>query len=323
MAITGTFTDSVQNSIPVYLQPGDSMTFALAPNTDFIGTAVIEKSADLVAWSVITSISGTDAVPNTAGATGTVKNEGSLPYYVRATCSDYDDADSDNLLYTLTEVENVNKLATLENGVILGKSGAPLFRVFENGIEITTLRTATASLNSDVGTVNSPTSGTTAVTIKQIGDFFSLTFTLTAARIPVTDGAASGSYGSLKLFDFAEGGVSFLGCRQNYTAYSEDGTGVPNDIVFEIGVGTVAIAAAADGTLGTTNKNVGAAVSQTLSSGTTTGTAFTGAGTAVDGTATASDLYLNFSGTAATVDGNGYLNVTGTITVIGSFLGDD
>jgi hypothetical protein len=32
---------------------------------------------------------------------------------------------------------------------------------------------------------------------------------------------------------------------------------------------------------------------------------------------------INWSGTATTVDGDGYIDVTGTISVAGVFLGDD
>jgi hypothetical protein len=195
---------------------------------------------------------------------------------------------------------------------------------------ITALKTFTANLavtapatDAVIGAVAAPASGTTAVTIARIGNFFYLTFTLTTARIAVTDGAASGSHGATKLFDFAEQGVVFLGCRQNYTAYVADGTGVPADDAFVIGVGTTAISAAADGVLAAAEQNIGASLAQTLVAGTTTGTKFTGSAAAVDGTGTALDIYLNFSGDAATTDGNGTIDVTGSITVVGCFLGDD
>jgi hypothetical protein len=155
--------------------------------------------------------------------------------------------------------------------------------------------------------------------------FGQLTFTLTAASIPVTDAAGSGSHGPLKLFDFNQGSIQWLGCRQNYTAFAEGAalTGAAGDAVFKIGVGDTIIAAAADGALATGNKNIGGEVSVTLSGGTGTGTATTTAGAATDGTATAADLNLNWSGTAATIDANSTIAVTGTITVSFLFLGDD
>lgn len=176
-----------------------------------------------------------------------------------------------------------------------------------------------------IGTLNQPTAGYIDCTVVKDQNAYRLDFVLKKARVPVTDATTSGSYGSLKLMDLAEGAWTFLGCRQDYTAYSSDGTGVPNDTAFEIGVGTAAIATAADGTLGNgVNENIGQAVSQTLSSGTTTGSAVDGAKTtAINGTGTAADINLNVSGSAATVDGDGYLNVTGTISVLLSPLGDD
>lgn len=176
-----------------------------------------------------------------------------------------------------------------------------------------------------IGTLNQPTSGYVDCTVVKDNGAYRLDFVLKRARVPITDGTTSGSYGSLKLLNLVEGAWSFLGCRQDYTAYASDGTGVPNDTAFEIGVGTTAIAAAADGTLGNgVNENIGQAVTQTLSSGTTTGTAVDGAkSTAINGTASATDINLNVSGSAATVDGDGWLDVTGTISVLLAPLGDD
>jgi hypothetical protein len=184
-----------------------------------------------------------------------------------------------------------------------------------------------ANVRTLVGAVAAqPTSGTVACDIKRVGPYFWLTFTLTAARIPVTDGAGSGSHGSLKIFDFVASAISFLGARQDYTAFVEGAalTGGAGDAVFEIGVGTTAISAAADGTLGNgANENVGQAVTVDMASA-QSGTAVDGAKTtALNGTASAIALYLNWSGTAATVDASSTIDVTGTITVAGVMLGDD
>jgi hypothetical protein len=180
------------------------------------------------------------------------------------------------------------------------------------------------------GTVNQPAAGTVVVRDSGQGSglrypMFHLTFTLTGASIPVTDAAGSGSHGPLKLFDFNEGGIVFLGCRQDYTAFAEGAalTGAAGDAAFKIGVGTAIIAAAADGALATANKDIGGEISVTLSGGTGTGTLHTASSVIKDGTTTAADLNLNWSGTAATIDANSTITVTGTITVLGCFLGDD
>lgn len=176
------------------------------------------------------------------------------------------------------------------------------------------------------GTLGSPSSGTLSASHERVGGgLIRSTFALTAAQIPVTDAAASGSYGTLKLFTFPEGGISHLGSRQNYTAFAEGAalTGAAGDAVFEIGLGTAAIAAAADGVLAATNDDIGGDVNVTLSGGTGTGTAMTGSGTAADGSSTAATLNLNWSGTAATIDASSTIDVTGTITVLWAMMGDD
>lgn len=180
---------------------------------------------------------------------------------------------------------------------------------------------------TNVGAINTTTG--LAVTIARLGPFFSLTFTLTAVSITVTDAGASGASGSLKLFDFVQAGVVPLGCRQDYTAFAEGAalTGAAGDAAFVMGLGSVA-ANAGDGVLTTTEVDFGAVTGTiTLSGGTGTGTKFSGAGlntnAGLDGTTTAIDLYLNWCGTAATIDANSTISVTGTITVTGVLLGDD
>ena len=91
------------------------------------------------------------------------------------------------------------------------------------------------------------------------------------------------------------------------------------------GVGTAAASTARDGTLTGTEQDIGTKTgSITNSSGTGVGTAVDGAKTtALNGTATAIDLYLNWSGTAATIDASSYIDVTGTVSVSFVPLGDD
>ena len=161
--------------------------------------------------------------------------------------------------------------------------------------------------------------------VEKFGYFAILKFTFTAMSLTVTDAGGSGSSASQKLFDFVAGGIMPLCSRQDYTAFGEDALIDTNagDIVHVLGLGSVA-ADAGDGTLTSTEVDFAPVTgSITNSGGTGAGTKFGGQGTAVDGTTTAVDLYLNWSGTAATTDANGAITVTGTVTLIVALLGDD
>jgi len=153
-----------------------------------------------------------------------------------------------------------------------------------------------------------------------------VTFTLTAARVTITDAAGSGSFGALKLMDLVPGAWARLGALQSYTAFAEGAalTGAAGDAVFDIGVGSVAKAAAADGALGgATDDDIAGEIAVTLAAGTGTGSLVEGPSTTViNGTSTAADIVLNVSGTAATIDATSTLDVTGTIILKLMHLGD-
>lgn len=168
-----------------------------------------------------------------------------------------------------------------------------------------------------------PTSGSVVLRggVNRNTGTFRLTFQLNAARIPVTDAAGSGSSGSLKLFSFIKSFVLPLTSTQVYTAFAEGTalTTAAGDAAFILALGTVA-ADAGDGALTGTEVDIAAATGTlTNSGGTTTGTKFSAIGTTapLDGTGTAKDVYLNWSGSAATIDANSTIDVTGTITLIG------
>lgn len=172
-----------------------------------------------------------------------------------------------------------------------------------------------------------PTSGSVQLRIKynKPAGAFRLDFTFKNARLPVTDAAASGSSASLKLFTFNEQSVLFLGCRQDYTSCvvsSAVDTGA-GDVAYVMGLGTVA-ADAGDGALTATEVDVGAVTSTiTNSGGTGAGTKHSATAAILDGTTTAKDVYLNWSGSAATCDANGTFDVNGTVSIWGVLLGDD
>lgn len=165
-----------------------------------------------------------------------------------------------------------------------------------------------------------------ACTVEKTGKLVTLSFTFTALSIPVTDAGVSGSSGSVKIFDFVQQALLPLGSRQNYTAFAEGAllTGNAGDAAFVLAAGSVA-ANAGDGALTGTEVDFAPATNTiTLSSGTATATKMGGATAApIDGTTTATDLYLNFSGSAATIDASSTLSVTGTLQVALLLLGDD
>lgn len=180
-----------------------------------------------------------------------------------------------------------------------------------------------------VGAKANPVSGSTACAISKVGNLVTLTFTFTDTRIAVTDGAASGSFGATKIFDFVDTGLAFLGSRLNQVSCVEGSalTGGAGDAAYVIGLGTTAISAAADAVLAAANINVsGGSKAITNSGGTGAGelVAVPAVATAgVDGTATPADIYLNWSGSAATIDANSTIDITGTATVVLTLLGDD
>lgn len=173
-----------------------------------------------------------------------------------------------------------------------------------------------------------PTSGLVTLDVDQFQSLtdFKATFIFTAARIPVTDAAGSGSSGSLLLFTFNQGAVKFHASQQSYTAFAEGSalTGGAGDAAFVIGAGSTA-AVAADGNLATTTQDIVTKSSTiTLSGGTgVLATQVQNLAVVLDGTATPVALYLNWSGSAATIDANSYIDVTGYITVSGQLLSDD
>lgn len=177
---------------------------------------------------------------------------------------------------------------------------------------------------TNIGAINAATG--LSVTVTRVGFLYKLDFTLAAVSLTVTDAAGSGSSASLKIFDFVQSAVLPLGSRQDYTAFAEGAalTGAAGDAAFVIALGSAA-ANAGDGALTGTEVDIAPATSTiTLSGGTGTGTKMGGATAApIDGTSTAVDVYLNWSGTAATIDANSTISVTGTISLLVALLGDD
>ncbi len=334
MATVATNFTAVGNSAQILVRNGEEFNYTITGT--FAGTWVIEKTENQQTWIEIDTGTATQTITTLTATTSSAK-----AVFVRFRISIFT---SGTFETTFSDVTT----EVIEANTIKSKTGVELLRftelgaIFPGTMEVQGTSTLTgaqtftglatyaagitltpATTDALIGTVGAaPVSGTNAVTIERSGNFFKLNFTLTACQIPVTDAGGSGSHGPYKLFDVAEGGVMYLGCRQDYTAFAQV-SGVEDDTVFELGVGTTIIASAADGSLGATEDDIGGDINMTLSSGTAVGTAHTASNTIVDGTGTAADINLNFSGTAATVDSNGTIDVTGTICIVGVLLGDD
>lgn len=173
-----------------------------------------------------------------------------------------------------------------------------------------------------------PTSGTVGFASAEPSTvpFFRIDWGFTAARMPWTDAAGSGSSGSLKLMTFNEGVITLLGSTQRWTVLTDVNgtiTTAGNDMVGVIAFGTVA-ADAGDGALTSTEVDWCATRSFTMpSTGFTTAIVQAGVLAGLDGTTTAKDLYLNASGTAATSDANGSFDMTGYFSIWGVVGGDN
>lgn len=139
---------------------------------------------------------------------------------------------------------------------------------------------------------------------------------LSALSISTVDNGTDGHAGSVKLYDFPQGYVHIKGGAQAYTAITVDGTGLPDDVVLDIAVGSTAAGTDME-TLSGTAEDILTKDDITLSSSVTATNQFqqetTGGG--IDGTSTAVDAYLNIAATAATADDDGTIVLTGELVI--------
>jgi hypothetical protein len=193
---------------------------------------------------------------------------------------------------------------------------------------------ATPTIITDRGSIGCgtlaavPTSGTVGVRSAEPSTVpvFRLDFGFTAARVPHTDSAGSGSFGTLKLMTFSEGVITLLGSTQRWTVLTDVSgtiTTAGNDMVGVIAFGT-ATATAHDGSLSSTEVDWCSTRSFTQpSTGFSTVIVQAGVLAGFDGTTTAKDVWLNESGTAATSDANGSFDMTGYFQIWGVVGGDN
>jgi hypothetical protein len=146
--------------------------------------------------------------------------------------------------------------------------------------------------------------------------------TLDSVVITMTDATTAGSHGSLKLYDFPECNLLFLGgtCDLVITA----GEGGITDTAAVVGsVGTVTVGTD-NATLTTTEADLIPSTASPLTDGAgeTKGKTVTAGVVVFDGTGTAKDAWLNYAVPDADSTANDTLIVSGTITLVWANLGD-
>jgi len=161
-----------------------------------------------------------------------------------------------------------------------------------------------------------PSSGAIQASAIQVADKITITLSLSAARFSVVRNA-NGSFASIPLMTVLAASLSFIACKQNYIGYVEGAalTGGAGNAQFAIGVGTAAVPSEENGVLDFHSQNIGTAIQETNVGGTSTGQRIT-TGIDVDASSAATNLFLNFAGTAATILANDFLDVTGTVTIV-------
>lgn len=162
-----------------------------------------------------------------------------------------------------------------------------------------------------------------AVSVVELGDgaVHKTVFTLTALSVTMTDAGAAGCHGSHKIYDFPEGVIQVLGCSYNLTTLAGSG-----------GIGDTAALVGALGTTATATDNATLTTTEANLIASTTGTLTAGAGvlqshgslvaTAFDGHTTPVDAYLNLAVPDAGSSASDTVTVSGTITITWVNLGD-
>lgn len=170
------------------------------------------------------------------------------------------------------------------------------------------------SNGADKGTV----AGTGVTVVESLGK---TVITLTSVSIATVDAGAAGAQGTLKVYDFPEGLLHYVGGVTNLTLV-KSGSGIAATSTVIASVGTVA--AAADLTLTGTEADLVPSASVTLSAGAGAikGVSVTGGIALLDGTATAKDAILNLVVDATGSTANAAIVVSGTITLMWSLIAD-
>lgn len=174
--------------------------------------------------------------------------------------------------------------------------------------------------NVEIGTVGGPT-----VRANEFGDraIHKTVLQLTDTEINLTDAGASGGYGGVKLYDFPEGAIYFIGCVANLTI-TESTPNIIDNWTGNFAVGT-AQATSAGSLTGTRANLIDSTAIPAASGGTSTarGSSTTAqTSTMFDGTTTPVSAFLNMTMPDASISANATVRVNGTVTLIWTLVGD-
>lgn len=181
-----------------------------------------------------------------------------------------------------------------------------------------------STTGSNVGAVPAA-SATAGVTVAEYGNgtVHRTVFTLTAVSVTMTDATTAGCHGAVQLYDFPAGVVTFLGGSTDLAITAGAG-GIADGAAVVGAVGT-ATAGTDNATLTTTEADLIPSTAATLTAGVGAcdGQSTTALLVTFDGTATAKDAFLNFAVPDADSSANDTLEVTGTVTLVWIYAGDN
>lgn len=177
---------------------------------------------------------------------------------------------------------------------------------------------------ANVGSV--PTASATAgVTVSELGNglLHQTVFTVNVAALAMTDATTAGCHGSIQLYDFPAGLITFLGASTDLAITA--GVGGIGDTAAVVGSVGTATAGVDNATLTGAEADVIPSTAATLTGGVGAcdGQQTTALVAVFDGTATPVDLYLNFAVPDAGSSANDTLAVTGTVRVTWLWSGDN
>lgn len=183
--------------------------------------------------------------------------------------------------------------------------------------------TAETAVESQLATATAGAkNGSTVTATETEGIVQKTVLTFTATPITLAD---SSQGGGVKIYDFPEGRIAFLGAFGSIamTTTSALASTLNAGVTCNWGVGTTV---QANGTLATTEQNIIQTANITSSATINVAGAAAksaGAATALDGTATAIDAYLNIGvATGTDIDADATVTVTGSVTIHWLNLGD-